>query len=221
VADYQARQGEHLAEVAKARQKKTDLELRILSLKNNYVQTAADELKDSSNKIADLMERLRPSEDEARRQNIVAPVAGRVVGLQVHTVGAVLAPREPLLDIVPKDSPLLVEAKVGVDSINELHEGMEAEVRLTAYQQRTTPLVKGTVNYVSPDRLVDKEINAPYYTVTIALSAASLKDAGQIRLQPGMGAEVYIQTRARTALDYVLEPVTDSMRRAFREVIDL
>lgn len=217
VEEYQARLGEHQAEIAIARQKITGNELRIASLRDEYLQTAADELTASQGKIFDIEERLRPLEDASRRQQIVAPIAGRVVDLKVFTVGGVIAPREPLLDIVPDDNPLIIEARVSVESIEELQPGMQADIRMTAYKSGTTPLLRGTVTYVSADRLTDEHSGVPYYVAHITVDKDSLEAVREVRLLPGMPAEVFIQTRARTALDYLLDPITAALRRSMRE----
>src|SRR5438105_831886 len=218
VAEYEARYGEHRAQASQARQRATELELRILSLRNQYAQTAADELKDTSSKIFDLEERIRPSKDASQRQKITAPIAGEVVGLRVFTPGSVIGPRDVLMEIVPDDKRLIIEARIRPEDINHVRAGSPADIRLTAYKQRTTPLVHGTVNYVSGDRMVDPEQkNAAYYVVHIDVPAESLAQAGNLTLQAGMPAEVFIRTDERTTVDYLFAPVTSYLRRAMRE----
>ena len=217
VADYEARWEEHRAELAKTRQRASELELRVLAQRNSYVQSAADELKEASTRLFDLEERLRPSKDASDRQRIAAPIAGEVVGLRVFSPGAVVGPREVLMEIVPADKTLVVEARIRPEDINHVRAGSAAEVRLTAYQTRTTPLVAGSVNYVSADRMVDPQSGAPYYVVNVDVSAGALADAGNLRMQAGMPAEVYIRTDSRTAFDYMLAPVTAYLRRGMRE----
>jgi len=217
VAEYEARWGEHRAELSKTQQRASELELRVLAQRNQYVQSAADELKEISTRLFDLEERLRPSKDAAERQRIVSPIAGEVVGLRVFSSGAVVGPREVLMEIVPEDKTLIVEARIRPEDINHVRAGSEAEVRLTAYKQRTTPLVAGKVNYVSADRMVDPQNNAPYYVAHIDVPAQALADAGNLRMQAGMPAEVYIRTDSRTAFDYLFAPVTAYLRRGMRE----
>jgi HlyD family type I secretion membrane fusion protein len=217
VADYEARWEEHRAELAKTRQRSSELELRVLAQRNTYVQSATDELKEISTRLFDLEERLRPSKDASDRQRIAAPIAGEVVGLRVFSPGAVVGPREVLMEIVPEDKTLVVEARIRPEDINHVRAGFPAEVRLTAYQTRTTPLVAGNVNYVSADRMVDPQSGAPYYVVNVDVSAGALVDAGNLRMQAGMPAEVYIRTDSRTAFDYMLAPVTAYLRRGMRE----
>src|SRR5690606_13800003 len=213
VAEYEARHGEHRAELSQARQRASELELRILALRNQYAQAAADELKATTSRLFDLEERIRPSRDAAERQTIVAPVAGEVVGLRVFSPGAVVGPREVLLEIVPEEKRLILEGRIRPEDVNHVRAGAEADVRLTAYKQRTTPLVEGRVSYVSPDRLVDEQTGAPYYAVHVDVSPEGLKKAGSLRLQAGMPAELYVRTDERTALDYLLAPVTEALRR--------
>lgn len=217
VADYEARWEEHRAELAKTRQRSSELELRILAQRNSYVQSATDELKEISTRLFDLEERLRPSKDAADRQRIAAPMAGIVVGQRVFAAGAVVGPREVLMEIVPEDKTLIVEARIRPEDINHVRQGSEAEVRLTAYKQRTTPMVAGTVNYVSADRMVDTQSGAAYYVVHVDIAARALEEAGNLRMQAGMPAEVYIRTDSRSAFDYLLAPVTSYLRRGMRE----
>ena len=217
VAEYEARLGEHQAALAQARQRAGDFELRIASLRNNYVKEAADELKDTTARIYDLRERLRPSLDAAQRQKVVAPVSGDIVDLRVNTVGAVVGPREPLLDIVPANPELIVESRVRPEDITYVKVGGEADVRLSAFKQRITPTVTGKVVYVSADSLTDPKTGATYYLANIKLTPESLRDAGNLQLQAGMPAEVFVKTPARTPLQYLLDPLTGFLQRSFRE----
>lgn len=218
VSEQEDRQGEYSANISRANQKATELELRIASLKDEYAKQASDELKKSQDQIFDLQQRARVPEDALKRQTITAPVAGRVVDLKVHTVGGVIGAREPLMDIVPEVRELIVESRVRVDDIDDLRLDMEAEVRLSAYKQRTTPLVKGKVVYISADSLMDEASHTPYFMTHIRVDAASMKEAGDdIKLYPGMPAEVYILTSQRTALQYLLDPISSTLRKSFRE----
>jgi HlyD family type I secretion membrane fusion protein len=217
VAEYEARWGEHRAELAKTRQRSSELELRVLSQRNAYVNSAADELKETGARVFDLEERLRPSKDQADRQRIVAPIAGEVVGLRVFTPGAVAGPRDVLMEIVPEEKTLIVEARIRPEDVNHVRIGSAADVKLTAYKQRSTPLVEGRVMYVSADRLVEGPNGAPYYAVHINVAERALAEAGNLHMQAGMPAEVYIRTDSRTALDYLLAPVTGYLSRGMRE----
>ncbi|MCU0971809.1 MAG: HlyD family type I secretion periplasmic adaptor subunit [Gammaproteobacteria bacterium] len=216
VAEYRSQYSEYLAERTKAQQRKTDLKLRMLQTRSDFEQVATEDLKQSTSRIAELRERIRPSEDAVRRQIITAPIAGRVVDLRVHTVGATIGPREPLMDVVPDDTPLIVEARTHVDAIDQLHVDQAAEIRFTTFNSRTTPLVKGTLTYISPDALADEKGN-PFFQLHVAPDPESLAHAGIERLAPGMQAEVFVQTTARTLVDYLVSPILDTARRAMRE----
>jgi HlyD family type I secretion membrane fusion protein len=218
VAEYEARHSERRAELSKSRQRASELEFRILSMRNTYVQAATDELKEASARMFDLEERIRPSRDASERQKITAPIAGEVVGLRVFNAGSVIGPREVLMEIVPAEKRLIVEARIRPEDVNHVRQGTEADIRLTAYQSRTTPLVAGAVTYVSGDRLVDPQNGAPYYIVHIDVPEKSLAVAS-LKLQAGMPAEVFMRTDNRSALDYLLAPVTAYLRRAMREPV--
>jgi len=217
VAEYEARHGERRAELSKARQRASELELRILTMRNAYVQSAADELKAAAARIFDLEERIRPSRDASERQKISSPIAGEVVGLRVFNSGSVIGPREILMEIVPEEKRLIVEARIRPEDVNYVRAGSPADVRLTAYPTRTTPLVHGAVAYVSGDRMVEQQTGAAYYVVHVDVTEQALANAGNLKLQAGMPAEVFIRTDSRTAVDYLLAPVTAYLRRAMRE----
>jgi len=217
VTEYQTRLESYVAEQSRARQKKLDMELQIVKLRANYMQNSASELEDSTRKLGQLKERLRPNIDAQNRKIVRASVAGQIVDLKVHTTGGVIAAGATLMEIVPDNQELVIEAKVPVEDIDELHLNMLAEIRLSAYQQRAMPLLKGTVTYISADRLIDEASRIPYYSVEIKVDAASLKSAENIRLVAGMPAEVYIKTTERTLFDYLMAPITQSLRRGMRE----
>jgi membrane fusion protein, epimerase transport system len=218
LSEKEEKRGEFVALISQADQKISERELRIVTLLDNYVKEATDELKDVERRISDLSERLRPSEDQLKRQTIVAPIAGEVVDLRVHTVGGVIGPREPLMDIVPAAAPVIVEGKVKIDDIDEVKVGSLVDMQLSAYKRRTTPKVEGKVIYVSADALTDPTPAAvSYYQVHIEVDKKSLAQIGDLPLTPGMPVEAYIKTRDRTMVRYLLEPVTDTLRKAFRE----
>jgi epimerase transport system membrane fusion protein len=215
--EYESRRAENLAELSRAQQKVSELELRAETLRSQFKQEASNELRQTTATIFDLRERLRPAQDAEERQRIVAPISGEVVELKITSVGAVIAPREPILDIVPENPVLLVEARVRPEDISYVRLDSAADVRLTAFRQRITPTVEGKVIYISADRLVDKVSNAPYYAVHVRVSPESLRHAGNLQLQAGMPAEVFIQTTSRNALQYLLDPVLGFLQRSMRE----
>lgn len=217
IEEYTARRGSHRADIARAAQRITDFEQRALSLTDHYVQEASAQLTESQVRLFDLEERMRPSRDALQRQRITAPIAGTVVGLKVFTVGGVIRPGDALMDIVPTENKLIFEARLDVKDIDEVHIGSEAEVRLSALDQRTTPLITGKVDYISADRLVDETNHQPYYQLHITADPVSLKRAAGLSVHPGMSAEIFVRTRERTMLRYWLEPLTGVLNRTMRE----
>lgn len=218
LSNQEDRKSEYSADIARAKQKINEQSLRIANLKHEYQTLAGDELKKSQEKIFDLQERLRVPQDAMSRQNITSPVEGRVVGLKVHTKGGVIGAREPIMDIVPQAKDLIIETKVAINDIDDLTLNMNAEVRLTAYKQRSTSLIQGKVIYIAADSFQDDPNQPPYYMAHVRVDGASLKEAGDnIILYPGMPAEVYILTSSRTAVEYLLDPITTTLQRSFRE----
>jgi epimerase transport system membrane fusion protein len=148
---------------------------------------------------------------------IRAPYSGYVVGLTVFSVGGVIGRGEKLMDIVPDSQSLAVDASVPVDDIEDLRAGMRAEVRLTAYPARTTPVMHGTITQISADRLTDNKTGASFYSVLVKIDAAELEKNRNIVLVPGMTTVVMVPTHERTALTYLLKPLTEAVNRGMRE----
>ena len=207
------------ASIGRNSQRLAEYEARIGGLKGTRIQESAAEMKLSSIKRNELEERVRPSRNALERQFIRAPVSGKVVDLKVTTVGGVIAGKEPLMDIVPTSDILVLEAKIGINDIHDVQVGLPAEVTLTAYKASTTPTVKARVTYVSADRLTSRtpQGEMPYYEVRLDLDAQSLKDAGNLKLYPGMAAQVSISTKSRTAFDYFIGPFRERAGKAFHE----
>ncbi len=217
VADYGVKLAEKHSEVARAEQRLVDADLRIKGLEGDYRQQASDQLKVSAARLIEIEQEQRKTTDASTRQVIVAPVAGDVINLKFTTPGSVVSPREPIADIVPSDPRLVVEARIRTEDVARVQQGQAAEIRFTAFKQRTTQLVEGKLFYLAPDRTVDHSTNQAYYVALIEADAASLAKAGDIKLQAGMPAEVYLKGEERTPLQYLAEPVTQVLRRAGRE----
>jgi len=217
LADVGARLSEHEADLATARGKVSELQLKAENLRTTMMQEAANEMRQTTVQILDLRERLRPLQDAVNRQRITAPIAGDVVALKITTVGAVIGPRDPILDIVPENVELIVEGRVRPEDVNYVSVGAEADVRLTSFRQRITPVVAGSVIYVSADRIEDRNERTAFYVVHVRVTPEALAKAGDLKLQSGMPAELYIKTAARTALMYVLDPVSGFLQRSLRE----
>jgi HlyD family type I secretion membrane fusion protein len=217
VADYGVKLEEKRADLSRAEQRLVDADLRIKSLEGDYRQQASDQLKVSAAKLAEIQQEQRKTVDASSRQVIVAPVAGDVINLKFTTPGAVVSPREPIVDIVPVNPRLVVEAHIRTEDVSRVQQGHPADIRFTAFKYRTTRMVEGKVFYVAADRTVDRATNQAYYVALVEADPASLAKAGEVKLQAGMPAEVYIKGEERTPLQYMIEPVTQVLRRAGRE----
>ncbi len=205
------------ANIATNLQRIAEQEQRILAVRAERVQQAANEIKQSSMKRLELEERVRPSRAMMTRGIIRAPVAGKVVGLKVTTIGGVVIPREPLMEIAPLSDHLVIETKVAVNDISDVKLGQEAEVTLTAFKSSEVPSVKAIVTYISDDRLTVRTAQGemPYYAAILELDPAALKALNGLALVPGMQAQASIATKPRTALDYFIGPLRDRMGKAF------
>jgi len=216
-ADLKGERADHLSLMAKARQRIGETELEIIDLKNSVLNQVVGDLRNIQSELLDVRERLKAAEDIMLRTDIRAPQAGVVMGLNVHTETGVIAPGQHLLEIVPEDDTLVIEAQVAPNDIDVVHAGLPAQVRLTAFKQRDTPLLDAELTRVSADSFTDERSGASYFLARVTIDAPELRKLDGRELYPGMGAEVMINTGARTVMDYILAPLTNSLRRAFRE----
>lgn len=217
LAEIQGKRGETMAQIARAKQTIAESEVDILSLKNDAQKQIADDLRDTQKKLHELQEQREEAANVLERTAIKAPQDGIVTDLRVHTLGGVINPGEALLDLVPTDDQLVVEARVRPEDIDRVHEGLPAQVRLLPYDERRTPTLDAKVIYVSADRLVDKRTDQPYFAAKLRVSEKELKSLKEVKLVPGMPAEAMIETGETTVALYALSPVVNSFHRAFRE----
>jgi HlyD family type I secretion membrane fusion protein len=216
-ADYRSRVGESRSEIALARQRMGELQARMAQTRNQYQQLATDELREASARIREIEERLRPSQDQVERQMVRAPVDGEIMTLRVAAIGDVIGPREPILDILPSNEKLVVEARVRPQDINHVLTDSAAEVRITAFDSQTTPPLPARVSFVSPDRVSHPETGESWFVATVEVDAAPLQDHPDLRLRAGMPAEVFVTTPERTLFAYLAKPFMTFTNRAMRE----
>jgi HlyD family type I secretion membrane fusion protein len=201
------------AQIARARQVMVETRLRVNSARTARLDEVMERLRAVQAERYDLEERLAAGGDVLRRTRIRAPIAGTVVGLGVHTAGGVLSPGEAVMDIVPSAGRLVVETRIDPKDIDVVRGGLAAKVRFTAFDQRATPPADGVIASVSADRLTDQATGEKYYLARVEVGDGELARA----LRPGMAAEVMIVTERRTLMGYLVEPLTKSLNRAFRE----
>jgi membrane fusion protein, type I secretion system len=205
------------ANIAKARQAIAEQVQQTAQLDNDRMTDVAKDLRDTQAKLLEVIPKLMHARSVLDRIEIRSPYTGRVVGLSVFSVGGVINRGDKIMDVVPDRESLVVEAQVAVEDISQVHPDMRAEVHLTAYKQRTTPIVHGDVIQVSADRLTDGKTNNPYFVALVRVDEDELADLPHIRLYPGMPATVMIPTVERTALDYLVGPLVMSFNHAFRQ----
>jgi HlyD family type I secretion membrane fusion protein len=209
--------GEAMASIGRANQQINESRVNLANKKTEYMNQVINDLRDAQVQSANLGEQLRSAQAIAQRIDITAPLSGQVVGLNIHTVGGVIAPGEKLMDIVPTGDKLVIEAMVNPQDIDQVHVGLKSRVRLTAYKQRKIHPVEGTVTTVSADRFDEPENNRSFYKARIEIPAEEMADMKNVELTPGMPAEVLIVTGSRTMLSYLLDPIRYGFGRAFRE----
>lgn len=216
-ASLEGEKGEKVGLIAQTEEKIAETELQKLSLKNSAQNDILKESAETELQLVTNAQKEVSAEDVLKRSLIVSPIEGRVLNLRVHTVGGVIGPREPLLDIVPTEDTLIVEAHIQPRDIEVVHIGLTAKVRFLNYRQRGTPTVDGKVTYVAADIEKEEKTGEMYYTVNIEVSAKEMAKVPEIKLYPGMPVQVNIVIEKRTAMAYFLTPVFDSFSRAFRE----
>ncbi|MDQ0315949.1 HlyD family type I secretion periplasmic adaptor subunit [Amorphus orientalis] len=216
-ARLEGERGELVARIAVVKGRIAETEIEALQLKRDAREKALAEIRDVETKIADLSERLVAAEDDLARIDVRAPAAGMVHELAVHTEGGVVGGGEPILQIVPDNDRLVIDVMIPPTDIEQVHLGQPAVVSLNAFDMRETPQLEGTVTRISPDLSRDEHTDATYYSARVSLSTEELDRLKGAELVPGMPAEVFIQTRERTVMTYLLEPLQAQMRRTFRD----
>jgi membrane fusion protein, epimerase transport system len=213
--------GGQMGEVAGtvARSEQSIAEQRQLEVQtgNQLATAVAQEIRDMQMRLAEVLPKLANARAVHERTIVRAPYRGRVVGLGVFGVGAVVGRGEKLMDIVPENEQLIIEARIAVEDVMEVRPEAAAEVRITGYKQQTTPTLHGQVVSISADRLTDSHTGAPYYIASVRIDDADLAALPEIKLYPGMPATAYFPTGSRTAFQYITSPLVASFSTALRE----
>lgn len=216
-AELDGQLGEIIASEAQVENSINEAEIQILQGKREFMQTVLTELTQTDLEIRDLAQQLQATQTQLERTDIRAPIDGMVHGLSVFTIGGVIGNGAPLMDIVPLHEDLDVEISVEPQFIDELYIGQPAGVRFSAFNQRTTPELTGTIKSVSPTTTTNEEQGVTYYTAKVNVPDEELEKLGDLKLIPGMPVEVFVKTTERTALNYLVKPLLDQVNRAFRE----
>lgn len=216
-ARLQGERGQVISAMAQAKGKIAETELQIIQLDQNMRTEVLKELREIETKRGEQAERRVTAEDQLKRIDIRSPQDGIIHQLAVHTVGGVIGPGETLMLVVPESDALTVEVKVAPQEIDHIAIGQPAVVRLSAFNQRTTPELNGTVTRVSADLTKDQQSGLSFYTARVELPDSELQRLRGHKLVPGMPAEVHVQTGTRSALSYMVKPFSDQIARAFKE----
>ncbi|MDO9267529.1 MAG: HlyD family type I secretion periplasmic adaptor subunit [Methylobacter sp.] len=205
------------SEVASSQIQIGETKLEILQLEKKFQEDVSTKLSEAQTDLYDVTQRMSATKDKVVRIDIKAPVSGRVMGMEMHTVGGVILPGHPILDIVPQKEELIVDAQVSPLDIDRVSIGLVAEVRFTAFKQALTPVIEGRMIGLSADRLIEEKTGAPYYQAEIELTAESYQKMAHLELVPGMPVEVLIKTGERTVFEYLTKPISNAFARSFIE----
>ena len=209
--------GRATAEIAKARSSIAEAALQKTQITRKFTEDANDQIVEVRQKAAELRQRSVVASDVFKRQEITAPRSGTVQNLAVFTVGAVIRAGEPLLDIIPDDENLIVQANISPLNVDNVAPGMTAEIRLPSFKLKELPPVFGTIRSVSSDRLVNEITKEPYFRALIEVANADLPDEIASHFIAGLPAEIIVPTGERTALQYFISPLEERLRTSFRE----
>jgi HlyD family secretion protein len=216
-ARLQGERGSLIAAAAEAKGKIAEIQLQILQVDQEFTSDVAKELRETDSKIGEYVERKVTAQDQLRRTDIRAPQDGVVFQSTANTVGGVITAGDSIMLVVPETDTLLVEAKVDPKDIDQVKLGLPVVLRFSAFNQRTTPELNGTVSRIAADTNSDQRTGQSYYLVRVSMTAQEVERLGAVKLTPGMPVEAFIQTGERTMISYLVKPLRDQLMRSFRE----
>ena len=217
LAQTRGQVGQIIAEIAEAQLSIGETQQRIIQLQNDYRTELSTDLTESQNLYFETGDRLFAVRDQVARTRILAPLEGKVINMQVHTVGGVVPPAQAIMNIVPEDDKLIVEAKVMPTDRDNVNVGQQARLRITPLNQRATPELLGEVVLVSADILTDNEAQQQYYIARISIPDSEYVKLGDKDIRPGFPVEVTFSGGKRTMMQYLAEPLFGTLRRAMKE----
>lgn len=208
---------EDVGNVGRLRQQIAEIRARMASREQEQRKEVESLLTDVQRDAAGYASRLQALEFEVANAEIRSPADGVVVGLAVHTVGGVVAAGAPMMEIVPADEPLTIEAQIAPHLIDKVHAGLEVDILFSAFQQATTPHIPGRVRQVSADVLQDPKQGTQFFKAVIEVTPEGMRRLRDHRIRAGMPAEIFVRTGERTLLNYLVKPLGDRMNRALTE----
>lgn len=205
------------SEIASSEIQIGETKLQILQIQKQFQEEVASKLSEVQAELYDVTQRMNATADKVTRTEIKAPASGRVLGLSVHNIGGVITAGKPILDLVPQQEELIINAQVSPQDIDRVRTGLVAEVRFSAFNQAKIPKVMGKVINLSADRLIEERSGTPYYQAQVELLPESYAKLKGFDLLPGMPAEVFIKTGERTVYEYMMQPISNAFARALIE----
>lgn len=220
-AELEGQEASMTAEMARASQGMGESRMQALSVQSTSQEDIANDLRETQSRLSEVLPKLVATREQLQRNRIRSPASGQVVGLTIFTVGGVVAPGQTMMDIVPDNKSLVIRAQVSPGDADEIYPGQAAQVRFSTIHDRTVPLIDARVKTVSADSFRDEKSGMSYFTAEVEVPRAELEEVqkhlGRGQLRPGLPVEVVMSVRKRTALQYLLEPLTANFWRAFRE----
>ena len=220
-ADLQGQEAQMVAEYARAGQGIGETRMQSLSVSSDRLAQVENDLKDTQSKLSETLPKLVATREQLERSQVRAPATGQVVGLQVFTVGGVVAAGQKLMDIVPDGRELVIQAQLNPTDADDAYAGQSAQIRFASVHNRSLPLFTGRVRTVSADSFTDEKTGRSYFRAEIVVPEAELKRVrsvlGRGELRPGLPVEAVLTVRKRTALQYLLEPLTGALWRSGHE----
>ena len=217
-ASIEGDMAENTAGIARLGQSIGETKLQIVNEDAVRLDQIVSEMSETRSELASIEERRNAQLDILERTIVVAPVSGLIMQKRFYTTGGVVGPGQPILDIVPQDAKLLIDAQVRPVDIDAVAPGQPARIHFLAFTQRNLPEIKGTVLSISADSMLDEVSGSSYYLARVEVVPGELEKLGEgIKISAGMPAEVLIMSGERTLLQYMIQPLLDSLRRSFRE----
>lgn len=219
--ELRGREAAMSAEMARAGEGMGETRMQSLSLRQTRLEEVATELRETQSRLSETLPKLVAAREQLQRSRVRAPATGQVVGLTVFTVGGVVAPGQTLMEVVPQDRKLVIQAQVRPQDADDVFKGQLAQIRFASVNDATLPMLSGTVSTISADSFTDETSGESFFRAEIEVPASELEKVqgvlGQGQVRPGLPAEAVMAVRKRTALQYILEPLTNHFWRSLRE----
>lgn len=216
-AELAAGQAENLNNIAQVRSQMTELKLHVMQRQHDYLKELESQLTDVAKESTTLADRLRALDYEVAHTSIRSPIDGMVQGLGISTVGGVIQPGFKIMEIVPVNEPLQIDAMIPVQAIDKMAPGLSVDMAFPAFNHAQTPNIPGRVKTISADRLIDEETKQPFYLAQVEVTPEGMELLGRNHIRPGMPATVTIKTGERNLMSYLLKPMLDRIDSAFKE----